>query len=188
MGTRRGYVPDPCPGGSGWGIGRGCGTWVGQGVPGSCTTGGNLGANPGLDVGSDLGAGEFAAHPTRRETLPGPAMHRWIAGKRALPNPGRRPPCPRVATSARIHIGVVMNNLDKRISDAERDLDAFAHGLELLQTPADKMHALLVERADELMGCTEDSPEEAELATLTDAIEAYEAVRWPDGKEPGGKG
>ena len=87
-----------------------------------------------------------------------------------------------------------MNNLDQQISDAERDLDAFAHGgftpawAELLQTPADKMHALLVERADALMGCTEGSPEEAELATLTDAIEAYEAVRWPDGKEPGGKG
>jgi hypothetical protein len=87
-----------------------------------------------------------------------------------------------------------MNNLDQKIMAAERDLDAFAHGgftspwAELLQTPADKMHALLVERADELMGCTEGSPEEAELATLTDAIEAYEAVRWPDGKEPGGKG
>ena len=87
-----------------------------------------------------------------------------------------------------------MNNLDTKIAAAERDLDAFAHGgftpawAELLQTPADKMHALLVERADALMGCTEGSPEEAELATLTDAIEAYEAVRWPDGKEPGGKG
>ena len=49
------------------------------------------------------------------------------------------------------------------------------------------MHAL-VERADVLMGCTEDSPEEAELATLTNAIEAYEEVRWPDGKIAGGKG
>ena len=38
------------------------------------------------------------------------------------------------------------------------------------------------------MGCIEGSPEEAELATLTDAIEAYEAVRWPDGKIEGGKG
>ena len=57
-----------------------------------------------------------------------------------------------------------------------------------LQTPSDKMHALLVERADTLMGCTEGSPEEAELATLTDAIEAYEAVRWPNGKVAGGKG
>jgi hypothetical protein len=50
------------------------------------------------------------------------------------------------------------------------------------------MHALLIERADALMGCVEASPEEAELATLTDVIEAYEAVRWPEGKEPGGKG
>jgi len=87
-----------------------------------------------------------------------------------------------------------MNNLDKQIMAAERDLDAFGHGGWMspaaapLRSPADKMHALLVERADALIGCTEGSPEEAELAALTDAIEAYEAVRWPDGKEPGGKG
>ena len=43
---------------------------------------------------------------------------------------------------------------------------------ELLQTPAGHMHALLVERADALMGCPGSSPEEAELAALTDAIEA----------------
>jgi hypothetical protein len=87
-----------------------------------------------------------------------------------------------------------MNNLDKQIMAAARDLDAFAHNgstpvwAELLQIPADKMHALLVERADALMGCTEGSAEEAELATLTDAIEAYETVRWPDGRVAGGKG
>jgi hypothetical protein len=87
-----------------------------------------------------------------------------------------------------------MNNIDKQIMAAERDLDAFAHGgftpawAQLLQTPADHMHALLVERADARVGCPEGSPEEAELATLTDAIEAYETVRWPDGKTERGKG
>jgi hypothetical protein len=41
----------------------------------------------------------------------------------------------------------------------------------------DRMHGLLMERADALMGCTENSPEEAELSALTDVIEAYEARR-----------
>ncbi len=53
---------------------------------------------------------------------------------------------------------------------------------------ADAMHAALVERADALVGCTEGSPEEAELERLTDVIEAYEVKRWPNGKAAGGKG
>jgi hypothetical protein len=57
-----------------------------------------------------------------------------------------------------------------------------------LSQVTDRMHALLVQRADELMGCTENSPEEAELAALTDVIEAYEVQRWPLEKVPGGKG
>jgi len=57
-----------------------------------------------------------------------------------------------------------------------------------LAVVTDAMHALLVKRADELMGCVEGSPEERELAALTDVIEAYEGQRWPLGKIPGGKG
>jgi hypothetical protein len=37
------------------------------------------------------------------------------------------------------------------------------------------------------MGCLEGSPEEAELAMLTDIIEAYGRQRWPEGRILGGK-
>ena len=53
---------------------------------------------------------------------------------------------------------------------------------------ADAMHGQLVRRADDLAGCTENSPEEQELEAIVNAIEAYEAKRWPEGKIPGGKG
>ena len=53
---------------------------------------------------------------------------------------------------------------------------------------ADAMRELLIKRADDLVGCTEGSPEEAELSTLTDVIDAYEAKRWLSGKVTGGKG
>jgi hypothetical protein len=52
---------------------------------------------------------------------------------------------------------------------------------------ADAMHALLVRRADELEGF-EGSPEEAELTSIVDALEAYEEKRWPLGKIPSGRG
>jgi hypothetical protein len=53
---------------------------------------------------------------------------------------------------------------------------------------ADALLSALVLRADALEGCIEGTEEEAELAVITDAIEAYEAVRWPAAKVPGGKG
>jgi hypothetical protein len=53
---------------------------------------------------------------------------------------------------------------------------------------ADALHSLLVRRADSLMGCTEGSDEEIELLIITDALDAYEAKRWPEGKVAGGKG
>jgi hypothetical protein len=62
--------------------------------------------------------------------------------------------------------------------------EAVAH----LAGVADAMHALLIKRADELVGSVEGSPEETELELIVDAIEAYEAKRWPLGKVPGGKG
>ena len=53
---------------------------------------------------------------------------------------------------------------------------------------ADALHALLVLRADALEGCAENSEESRELAMIAEGLEAYEAVRWPDGTIPGGKG
>ena len=63
-------------------------------------------------------------------------------------------------------------------------IDAVSH----LADVTDRIHGLLMERADALMGCLEGSAEEAELAMLTDIIEAYKRQRWPDGRIPGGKG
>jgi hypothetical protein len=81
-------------------------------------------------------------------------------------------------------------DMEAQISTAHRDLDAFSHGESSVKAPmtlTDRMHALLVARADALMGCSESSPEEAELAALADAIDAYEAVRWPQRRIPGEK-
>jgi hypothetical protein len=60
-----------------------------------------------------------------------------------------------------------------------------------LTAEADAMHGMLMRRADAFSGCQEGSGEETELKTLVDAIEAYEARRWPQGRDPsvlGGKG
>jgi hypothetical protein len=72
----------------------------------------------------------------------------------------------------------------KTTASAAYLIDAVSH----LADITDRMHGLLMERADTLMGCTENSPEEAELAALTDVIEDYERQRWPDGRIAGGKG
>jgi len=57
-----------------------------------------------------------------------------------------------------------------------------------LAPEADALHALLINRADALEGAAENSPEETELFAITETVEAYEAKRWPDGREPRGKG
>jgi hypothetical protein len=51
---------------------------------------------------------------------------------------------------------------------------------------ADALHALLVLRADAIEGCTQGSEEEREFTMIAEAVEAYEAIRWPDGKVPCG--
>ena len=85
-----------------------------------------------------------------------------------------------------------MNKTARQVRPAPQDPDspeAAGHAaLTKLTKESDAMHALLVLRADALMGCTEGSEEEEELSAIPDAIEAYEAKRWPEGKIPGGKG
>jgi hypothetical protein len=97
-------------------------------------------------------------------------------------------------------------NIDKQRVAAVRKLEALGYSYQggewmpvsappaaagprsLMTAESDAMHGALVRRADALEGCPKGSAEEAELETITDAIEAYEAIRWPLGKEPGGKG
>ena len=96
-----------------------------------------------------------------------------------------------------------MTNIDKQRVAAVRKLEELGYRYEggewVAPTPAtvtnqsilaeaDALLSALVLRADALEDCIEGSVEEAELAVITDAIEAYETVRWPLGKEPGGKG
>jgi hypothetical protein len=94
-----------------------------------------------------------------------------------------------------------MSNIDKQRIAAVRKLEQLGYtftrgdthapaGTTVTPTSvqADAMHALLVQRADALEGCTEGSEEERELAAIANAVEAYETVRWPNGKVDGGKG
>ena len=82
-----------------------------------------------------------------------------------------------------------MTIIDKQRIAAVRALEARGYVFsDPADIEADALHALLVLRADELVGCTEGSQEEAELEAIADAIEGYESIRWPEGKVPGGKG
>ncbi len=51
-------------------------------------------------------------------------------------------------------------------------------------TESDALHAALVRRRDALPGFMEGAPQENELRSIADAIEAYEAKRWPTADEP----
>jgi hypothetical protein len=94
-----------------------------------------------------------------------------------------------------------MSQVDRRRISAVRTLEALGYSFHadrwhppLLApaqrrwTEADALHRLLVQRADTLIGCTDGSADQDELEVIGEAIEAYEAVRWPDGKIAGGKG
>jgi hypothetical protein len=49
---------------------------------------------------------------------------------------------------------------------------------------ADRLHALLIK----LVGIASEPREAGQLEEIAEAVKAYEVVRWPDGKVPGGKG
>ena len=72
----------------------------------------------------------------------------------------------------------------KSIARSANPTEAVSH----LADVTDRMHGLLMDRADALIGCTENSREEAELAALTDVIGAYERRGWPLARIQGGKG
>jgi hypothetical protein len=94
----------------------------------------------------------------------------------------------------------IMSNIDRQRITAVQVLEGlgytFAGGewkapagtATSLVPEADAMHGRLVQRTDDLAGCTAGSDEEQELESIVSVIEAYEAKRWPEGKVPGGKG
>jgi hypothetical protein len=89
-----------------------------------------------------------------------------------------------------------MSTIDKQRINAVRSMEALGYSFDGIawngttggtptsgtDTEADAMHSLLVLRADKLVGGTEGSDEELELKLIADAVSAYEAKRWPDGK------
>ena len=52
---------------------------------------------------------------------------------------------------------------------------------------ADQLHALLIDRADGLIGCPDGSADQDELVAIGEALEAYEGRRWPQGWTDDGK-
>ena len=93
-----------------------------------------------------------------------------------------------------------MSNIDKKRITAVRKVEELGYTFanndrmhptnDAAQAPAitDALCAPLVKRADDLEGCTKGSNADREFATITDAIEAYKAVRWPLGRTKDGKG
>ena len=53
---------------------------------------------------------------------------------------------------------------------------------------ADQLHAILIARADALIGCPDGSAAQDELVAIGEALEAYEGRRWPQGRADRGKG
>ena len=68
------------------------------------------------------------------------------------------------------------------------DGELWVGGVPAIVPEADALHGLLMDRAEALAGGTDNSPESDELRAVADALDAYEAKRWPGGRISGGKG
>jgi hypothetical protein len=64
------------------------------------------------------------------------------------------------------------------VRDLAKKLAVRLHIITRLSEVTDKMHGMLLDRTDALMGRVEGDPEETELAALADVIERYERHRF----------
>src|SRR5258706_12186902 len=90
--------------------------------------------------------------------------------------------------------GITMGEIDRKRIAAVRVLEALGYAYRAgewripvalpLSDEADAMYAVLVGLADDLMGCVEGSGDDDKLNGIVTVLQAYEAKRWPDGKEP----
>ena len=96
-----------------------------------------------------------------------------------------------------------MINIDKQRVTAVRKLEALGYSYQggewvpaapaapqslLMTAECDAMHGALMRRADALEGCAEGSTRRPSSGPSSTRSRPTKAVRWPTGKEPGGKG
>jgi hypothetical protein len=91
-----------------------------------------------------------------------------------------------------------MGNIDRQRIAAVKTLEALCYTFDgnMWMPPAgrarwpeaDALYFALLKRADDLVGCVAGSVDERELNSIFSLLQTYEDKRWPNGREPGGKG
>jgi hypothetical protein len=91
-----------------------------------------------------------------------------------------------------------MGNIDRQRIAAVRTLQALGYTFDGIKwmpptchplwAETDELYRLLVGRADYLISHPVGLRAMGEFSNIARALEAYEAKRWPNGKEPDGKG